>query len=87
MKNKKEAIAVYLMLDLSEVSDYRYHYGHTTIPVYAIDDCYYCATKGTEKPAKHRYNMEFNWIEVIDTYVNSYGFKIYKSQFYETNNN
>lgn len=78
IKNKRDAIAQHLMLDYAEVEDYRYHYGHTTQPVYAIDDSYYCATKTS--PAKHRYNMSFNWVEVSDEFVNKNGYKIYKSK-------
>lgn len=78
IKNKRDAIAQHLMLDYSEVEDYRYHYGHTTQPVYAIDDAYYCATKTS--PAKHRYDMEFNWVEVADEFLNKNGYKIYKSK-------
>lgn len=77
IRSKREAIAQHLMLDYSEVEDYRYHYGHTTQPVYAIDDVYYCISKGA--PAKHKYDMEFNWTEVKDDFVNQAGYKIYKS--------
>jgi len=79
IKNKRDAIAQHLMLDYSEVEDYRYHYGHTTQPVYAITDCYYCATKGSQKPAKHRSGMEWDWQEEKDSFVNQNGYKIWKS--------
>jgi len=79
IKNKREAIAHHLMLDYYEVEDYRYHYGHTTQPVYAIDD-YYCAVKANQKPAKHRYDMDFNWVEIADEFLNKNGYKIYKSK-------
>ena len=79
IKNKREAIAQHLMLDHAEVEDYRYHYGHTTQPVYALTDAYYCATKGNQKPAKHKSGFDWEWVEVKDDYLNQYGYKIWKS--------
>jgi hypothetical protein len=79
IKNRKEALALHLMLDYSEVENYRYHYGHTTIPVYAIDEDYYCVTRKGEKPAKHRYSIEWIWYEQKDSLCNFWGYKIYKA--------
>jgi len=79
IKNKREAIAQHLMLDYAEVEDYRYHYGHTTQPVYAFTGAYYCATKGTQKPAKHKYDIEWDWQEQKDDYLNQYGYRIWKA--------
>lgn len=79
-KNKREAIAQHLMLDHAEVEDYRYHYGHTTQPVYAFTGCYYCVTKGSQKPAKHKYGFDWDWQEVADDFLNKFGYKIWKSE-------
>ncbi len=62
--SKREFLCVTLGLDSSELGDYRYHYGRTNIPVYAIGDDYFCVTRIKEKPAKHNYDMEWIWTEV-----------------------
>lgn len=79
VKNKRDAIAAHLMLDYSEVEDYRYHFGLTTQPVYAFTDAYYCVTKGSQRPAKHREGLEWDWKEVVDDFVNRDGYRIWKS--------
>lgn len=79
IKSKRDAIAQHLSLDIAEVEDYRYHYGHTTQPVYAFTSSYYCATKMNQRPAKHRDGMAWEWVEVKDDYVNRGGYKIWKS--------
>ncbi len=74
---KNEAFAIHCGLDTSESKEYRYHYGRTSQPVYAIDNAYYCVTKGNEKPAIHRDGMEWNWSEIADSYLNENGYKIW----------
>jgi len=32
-------------MDISDISYYRYHYGRTNRPIYAIGDTYFCAVK------------------------------------------
>lgn len=71
-----QALAEHLGIDYSELKDYRYHAGKSSTPIYAIDDCYYCAGK---KAAIHM-DIEFDWIEVPDKYINSFGIKIFKTQ-------
>lgn len=78
IKNKKDAICAHLMLDTAELEDYRYHYGHTSQPVYAFTYSYYCATKGKQKPAIHRSGLQWDWKEVPDPFVNGFGYKIWK---------
>lgn len=78
IKTKRQAVAQHLGMDSSEMEDYRYHYGHTSQPVYALDDTYYCAVKKGQKPATHREGMDWKWTEVKDDYVNGFGYKIFK---------
>jgi hypothetical protein len=80
MKSKLEAIATHLMMDISELKDYRYHFGRTSQPVFAIGDSYYCITKLTQKPAKHRDGMIWNWFETKDEYLNTYGYHVWESK-------
>jgi hypothetical protein len=79
MKTSIAAIATHLGMDNSEVREYRYHTGRTSLPVWSVDDSYYCVTKGTQKPAVHRDGMEFNWIKVKDNYVELDGWQVWKS--------
>jgi hypothetical protein len=78
MKTPTEALANHLQMDYSELKDYRYHYGHTSRPVYALEDSYYCITKGSQKAATHRSGMEWEWVEVKDRFINEHGYKIWK---------
>ena len=79
MKTPTEAIATFLQMDIAELKDYRYHYGHTSRPVYAVGDNYYCCTKGSQKSATHRSGMEWEWKEIADIFINKFGYKIWKS--------
>lgn len=76
--SKVEAIAHHTGLEYSEVKDYRYHQGHTTKPIYAIGEGYITCTRIGEKPAQGRW-MKFKWVEVVDSFVNVNGYKIYQS--------
>lgn len=60
IKSKREALATHLGLDFSETEDYRYHYGHTTQPVWSFDNAYYCVVKERSNPAKHRSGLEWD---------------------------
>lgn len=78
MNTPTQALATHLQMDIQELKDYRYHYGHTTKPVYAINENYYCCTKNKEKPATYRrQSMIFEWVEVKDEFINSFGYKIW----------
>lgn len=79
LKNKRSALAMHLMLDYSEVEDYRYHQGRTSQAVYAFEGGYYCVTKGSQKPAVHRDGFDWTWQEVADAHLNAQGYKIWKS--------
>jgi hypothetical protein len=74
---KNQAFASHCGLDLSESREYRYHTGRTSQPVWAIDNAYYCVTKGNELPATHRDGMEWNWTEIADQHLNQYHYKIW----------
>lgn len=63
--SRKEKFAEFFSFDYSELNDYRYHYGRTSIPVWAFDDGYYCVTREGEVPAKYRDNPEFFHWELI----------------------
>lgn len=80
IKSKREALATHCGIDFAETEDYRYHYGQTTQPVWAFDDCYYCVTKTNQRPAKHRSGIEWNWMEEKNDFINKDGYKIWKSK-------
>lgn len=66
MKTKRDALSYHYCLDWAETEDYRYHYGRTSIPIYAFNSCYACVTKGNQKPAKHRDGMQFDWKKIAE---------------------
>lgn len=80
IKSKREAIATYTGMDFYDIEDLRYHQGQTSQPVYAFTDYYLCVARKGQKPAKHRSGMEWEWEEVVDSYVNGYGYKIWKAK-------
>jgi hypothetical protein len=55
--NAAEVIATYLGEDMAEVSDGRYHYGHTSIPVYVVGGDYYCAPPKSSRKLPE----DFDW--------------------------
>ena len=85
-KSPMQALAQYIDFDLAEMKEYRYHAGHTSIPVYTVGDYYYCCVKGNGKPAKylHRGNdqsIQWNWVKATDvgaTFAAQDGYTIYK---------
>ena len=54
-------IAMTFCTDVADMSDYRYHYGRTRIPVYAIASGYYCVTSG-----KNPNELELDWEHAKD---------------------
>lgn len=79
IKSKRDALAAHLSLDFSETEDYRYHYGHTSQPVWAFDSAYYCVTRMKQRPAKHKNGLSWDWYEVHDAFLNDNGYKIWKA--------
>lgn len=81
IKSAKSALATYFGWELSEVKEYEYHPGQYTKPVYGLSDAYFCATKNKKKlPVPLDDNdYGFEWEEVKDDFVNSYGWYIFKA--------
>lgn len=50
----REAVCQYANWEFSEASDYRYHYGRTSGPIYTTATGYICAVANGKKP--HAYN-------------------------------
>ena len=75
----KEAIAQHLMMDISELNEYRYHYGFTSIPVYGLTDFYLCCTKKGKSPATYKGEQTWEWKEVKNDFINNQGLVIWKS--------
>ena len=79
IKSKREAVATHVQFDFQEIEEYRYHYGKTSQPVYALTDAYYCATKPNQRPAKHVDGMDWKWKEVKNEFINKDGWIIWKA--------
>lgn len=79
IKSKRDAFAAHYMLDLAETEDYRYHYGHTSQPVWAFSEKYACVTKGNQKPATHTSGLEWKWKEIPDAFLNRNGYKLWEA--------
>ncbi len=79
LKTSKEALANHLGWDIADLKDARYQSTQYNSPVYSISNDYFCATPEGKAPAKPmRKGVDpFNWVEV-PSFVNQYGFKIYK---------
>jgi hypothetical protein len=69
--NAAEAVAIFLGWDIEDVKDNRYHYGHTSKPVFTAGDYYYCATTEGKEPAKLRGENKWEWERCKDVYPNS----------------
>ncbi len=82
IKSAKSALATHLGWDISDLKDYEYQSGRFTKTVFSLRDSYYCATKDVNKlPEPTRKNhVGFQWIEIEDRFVNSYGWKIFNSK-------
>lgn len=68
--NAAEAIANVLGWDIEDVKDNRYHFGHTSSPVFTAGDYYYCATTEGKEPAKHRGEKSWMWERYKDVALN-----------------
>lgn len=84
MKTSKEALAQFLGWDYADLKDNRYHAGRTSIPVYCCGNDYYCCNKDGKPPAKYisrgtDQSIQFGWTEIKDSYINSFGWKIWKA--------
>jgi hypothetical protein len=79
IKNKAQAFAYHCGLDASDVKDYRYHYGRTSLAVWSIDNEFYCVTKNNERPAVHRDGMEWQWVTEANPVLDAYGYIIWIS--------
>jgi hypothetical protein len=76
VKTKRQAMAYHYCMDIAETEDNRYHYGRTTQPVWAFNSFYCCVTKETQRPAKHRDGMAWDWEQVGEVD----GFKIWEAK-------
>lgn len=50
--NSREAVCQYMGWEYGEASEYRYHYGRTSVPVYSMLDGYVCALRNGRKPPR-----------------------------------
>lgn len=53
-------IAHSLGMDIADLRDYRYHYGLTRIPLYAVGNEWFCV-KRTKPTPKDLHDMELEW--------------------------
>lgn len=61
----------------SDLQEYRYQYGKTDRPIYAIGDYYWCAVKVGQKPAKHQ-SIDFEWEKYDSKFATSIGWQIWR---------
>jgi len=71
LKTKRQAFAEHCQIDFESTEDYRYHYGRTKTPVWAISDNYITITKG-EKPPKFNGSI---WDKKEDAFLQSQGYQ------------
>jgi hypothetical protein len=64
-------------MGIADLEDYRYHYGRTNKPVFAIGNEYYCAVKNGQQPAKHRDEIKWEWEKYFSSYAESIGWQIW----------
>lgn len=76
----KTILAMEFGWDSSDLDDYRYHYGRTSKPVFAIGNEYFCAVKIDQKPAKHYDNEEWEWEKYKSSFAESNGWQIWVSK-------
>lgn len=81
MKTAKEALATHLGMDYSDLSHYNYQPGRFTRAIYAVDDGYYVAVRHQSQLPKQtrKFGGDLKWKEVVDSHVNSKGWKIFKA--------
>jgi hypothetical protein len=80
IKTRLQAIATYFCCDVYEAEECRYQSTRTSMPVWTKGIAFYCVTKGSQKPAVHSDGMEWKWKRVDDNFINSFGWKIWKSE-------
>lgn len=80
IKSAKSALATHLGWDIADMKECEYKHGCYSKSVYVIGNDYYCATKNTSKlPKPHSHShQEFDWKEVVDSFVNDFGWHIFK---------
>ncbi|QWU14414.1 hypothetical protein SAMN04487895_101725 [Paenibacillus sophorae] len=82
--NSAEAIAYILGWDIDDVKDNRYHYGHTSIPVFTAGDYYYCATTEGKEPAKMKGENWWKWERCESVFpLEEYGWVVWRSNMNE----
>ncbi len=57
--SNREAVCQYMGWEFSEASDYRYHYGRTSAPIYTTPTGFICAVTNGKNPPKYG----FTWVE------------------------
>lgn len=80
-KNAKIALANHLGWDVADLKDCEYQRSQFTKAVYVIGNDYYCAVKNGQPLPKAKAGStatDFNWIEIPDSFVNQFEWKIYK---------
>lgn len=65
--------------DVNDLKDYRYQSTKTSVPVYAVDNAYYCATKEGEKPATHS-GIEWDWKNTGSSFGHCVGWIIWEAK-------
>ena len=75
----KTILATQFGWDLSDLEDYRYQYGRTDRPVYAIGNECFCAVKIGQKPAKHQGGINWEWEKDHSVFAESYGWQNWKA--------
>lgn len=78
-KNYKSAdiIAMEFCMDIADLRDYRYQYGRSDKPIYAIGNTYYCASPLGKPPAKHR-EIDYEWVKRESSFAESLGWQIWE---------
>lgn len=82
MKLSKDALACFLCIDKKELTKDNYRAGKYTKTLYKVGEVFFVAVqdeKELPKPRKKGAEIEFNWIEVSDQYLNDKGWKIYRA--------
>lgn len=68
--------------DVADMADRRYHYGHTTRPMYTCGDYYWCAMPIGQKPAQLTgtpKEQHWTWGTHESAFAASIGWQIWKS--------
>lgn len=69
-----EVVAEYLGWDIADVKEHRYHYGHTTSPVYAFEARYICALRKDKRPPD-----SWDWNQVNCDFANRIGWQVWEA--------